>query len=181
MHKSTIDISGALHRQLLKVGDMVNLFDHNDYTAVDTWTAWLVESEQLLKQYGYSETAQLAGLRATILKEDKTAEPVRNRRKRLISQALSTIDPAQNVLYSINKPLEEKISTVRTLIRQFLVPAREAGLIKLDGVTDFTQYIEYLFQQAKTNQQIAPSLNHSLILLGKLDVMRIVAEEIEFL
>ena len=178
MIKSVIEISNLINQQLMKVGNIVDLFEKDDYEALELWLLWLKDSETLLKKYNYSETSLLAGLRANILKEQKSEE--RRKRKQIISQALTTIDVAQNILFTLNKQLEDKINTVRTLIRQILIPAKEAGLITQENITDFSQYLESLLQQFKQHQQLAPSINNAIALIGKFDVLRIIAEEIDF-
>ena len=196
MVKSVIDTSQSIHQQLMKVGELVDMFDKRDYDAIEAWLLWLKESEILLKTHNYTETSLLAGLRATIIKEKKNVDTAeRNKRKNVIYQAVSTVDAAQQILFDINNKLVEKINGVRTLIKQILIPAKEAGLIKTpkeegflknlftknkDNV-DFTAYLETLLQQFKQNQQLAPSINNAIILIGKFDVLRIMAEEIDFL
>ncbi|MDR2684135.1 MAG: hypothetical protein LBB53_01985 [Prevotellaceae bacterium] len=175
-----MDISNALHRQLMKIGGVVDMFNNQDYDATDNWLQWLKDSENLLKTYNYSEMSLLAGLRANIIKEIKSVDSERNKRKRIVHQALSTVDEGQKVLFDINKQLLEKVNNVRTLIRQILIPAKEAGLINKTEIVDFTQYLESLLQQFKKHQQLAPSINNAVAMIGKFDVLRIIADEIDF-
>lgn len=179
MLKSSVEVSGLISQQLFEVGKIVDLFKTNEYEAVEKWMQWLKISEDLLKKYNYNEASLLAGLRANILKEEKTVE-VRKKRKQIVSQALASIDSGQNVLFSINKNLSDKIDTVRTLIKQILIPAKEAGLISSENIADFGQYLESLLRQFKQHPQLASSINNAIGLIGKFDVLRIIAEEIEF-
>ena len=74
----------------------------------------------------------------------------------------------------------EKTDTVRKLIKQILIPAKEAGLIRSENIVDFGLYLESLLQQFKQHPQLASSINNAIGLIGKFDVLRIMAEEIEF-
>jgi hypothetical protein len=107
-------------------------------------------------------------------------QPTRNKRKQIFSKAIQTINPAQDILFVLYKVLTEKIDVVRVLIRQILVPAKEVGFIKYDSSVDFTQYIESLLHQLKSHEQLKASINSAIASIGKIDVMRLLAEEIEF-
>ena len=179
MVKSYIEVSSLISQQLLEVGKVVDLFERNEYESVERWKQWLKQSEELLEKYNYNEASLLAGLRANIVKEEKSTE-VRKKRKQVVSQALATIDSGQHVLFSINKDLSDKINTVRTLIKQILIPAKESGLISSENIVDFGQYLESLLQQFKQHPQLAASINNAIGLIGKFDVLRIIAEEIDF-
>jgi len=178
--KSLMDIAQAIHEKLMQVSGIVNDFEQRAYFATPNWMTWLKESEELLKKFQYGESAQLAGLRATIVGEFFPMQPTRNRRRQIFSKAIQTINPAQDILYTLYKILTEKIEVVRTLIRQILVPAKEEGFIKYDTSIDFTQYIESLLQQLKSHEQLKPSINSAIASIGKVDVIRLLAEEIEF-
>jgi hypothetical protein len=177
--KSVIDIANAIHEKLMQVSGIVDAFAERAYFATDSWMTWLKESEEMLKNFQYGESAQLAGLRATILSEFFPLQPTRNRRRQIFSKAIQTINPAQDVLYNLYKILTEKIEVVRVLLRQILVPAKEAGLIQYDPSTDFTLFIESVLQQLKSHDQLKPSINSAIASIGKIDVMRLLAEEIE--
>ncbi|MDR0207074.1 MAG: hypothetical protein LBI45_07470 [Bacteroidales bacterium] len=178
--KSVLDIAQAIHEKLMQVSSIVNDFEQRAYFATGNWINWLKESEELLIKFQYGESAQLAGLRATILGESFPILPTRNRRRQVFSRAIQTINPAQDILFGLYKILTEKIEVVRVLIRQILIPAKEAGFIEYDSSIDFTRYIESLLQQLKSHEQLKPSINSAIASIGKIDVMRLLAEEIEF-
>ncbi len=181
MKKSSIEIVNAIYEKLMQVDILVNEFESKKTSAVDNWFVWLKESEELLKRFNYTECAELASFRSSILHENSIPDLGRTtKRKRTFSKALATFQPAQIVLLKIYKPLEEKIETVRNLIRQILVPAKEAGMIQYDPSVDFTQYLESLLRQFQAQEQLAPSINSAIASIGKYDVLRILAEEIQF-
>ncbi|MDR1345689.1 MAG: hypothetical protein LBK03_03180 [Bacteroidales bacterium] len=180
MISSSLDISNAVQHQLMKISAIVDMLDKQGSFAVTVWMEWLMESERLLKKYNYAEVSLLAGLRAEILKEEILCNAERRKKKLIVARALSTVDAAQKVLFNIFDRLNEKIESVRVLIRQIIVPAKEAGIIKPENIDDFTAYLEDLLQQFKNHKQLAPGINNAIVTVGKFDVLRILAEEIDF-
>ena len=49
--RSSIDISNALHQQLMLVPDIVSEFENKSLTAVPHWLDWIKTSENLLKAF----------------------------------------------------------------------------------------------------------------------------------
>ena len=180
MFRSSIEISEKLEQQLNKVGTCVDMFENRDGLAVDTWMDWLKESEKILKDYGYSDTARLAGLRAEIVAEKNRPDLQRNRRKALDSKAASTVNEAQDILFSINATLRDNIDKVTTLVRQIMVPAKEAGIIHPPDSTDITLYVENLLAQFKNHEQLKSSIYNAESLIGRFDLLRIIAKELDF-
>lgn len=60
-----------------------------------------------------------------------------------------------------------------------IMPAKDVGIIRIDDIVDFNQYIESLLQQFLQHEQLRPNINNAIALVGRFDVMRIIAEEIE--
>lgn len=180
MFRSSIEISEKLEQQLNKVGTCVDMFENRDGLAVDTWMEWLKESEKILKDYGYSDTARLAGLRAEIVAEKNRPDLQRNRRKALDSKAASTVNEAQDILFSINAALRDNIDKVTTLVRQIMVPAKEAGIIQPPESQDITSYVENLLNQFKSHEQLKSSIYSAETLIGRFDLLRIIANELDF-
>ena len=66
------------------------------------------------------------------------------------------------------------------MIKQIMIPAKDAGMINYDKNNDFTAYLESLLAQFKSHEQLAPGINSAIASIGKYDVLKIIAEEIEF-
>ena len=181
MKKSTIETVIFIREQLLEVSKLVTSFENKKLSAVEDWIKWLKKNEDFCTQLNFVESAELAGLRSTILFEiTETKENKNLKRKRIIAKALETINPAQSVLQHRFKLLNDKIEMVQNLIKQILVPAKDAGIIQYNSSIDFSGYLETLLLQFKKHEQLAPSINNAIALIGKYDVLRILAEEIEF-
>ena len=141
--------------------------------------SWIQDSEVLLKEHNHTACSRLAGLRADIERVSLTSDRQRGSRKKRLSVAISTVNPAQEVVSDIFDSNNQIIEEVRTLIKQILVPAKEAGLISYDSTTDFTEYLEKLLNQFKQHQQLSPLISRAIASIGKYDVLRLLAEEID--
>ncbi len=176
-----LEMRNVLYDQLMQVNVLVNGFETKAPTILEDWMHWLKETEELCKRYNLSECAELAGYRSLILHERSLHDTsVNSKRKRIFSKTLETIQPVQAICVGRFKKLDEKVESVRSLIRQILVPAKEAGCIRYDPEVDFTDYLESLLQQFRNHEQLAAGINGAIALVGKRDVILILAEEIDF-
>lgn len=169
---STLDIVQALYDKLQQVPDIVNAFERRDGTAPAIWLDWLTQTSAQLKQFGFAESSAVAGIKADMLA--KLAE--KQNRKEKIAAMLATINPAQTIILALYTPLNEKVENVRTFLTQVLTQIKEAGMLHYDTNSDFTTFINNLFIQLKSNDQLANSINNAVINMGKSDVLRLLAE-----
>lgn len=169
---STLDIVQALYDKLQQVPDIVNAFERRDGTAPALWLDWLTKTSEMLKQFGYAESSAIAGIKADVLA--KVAE--KQSRKEKIAAMLATINPAQAIVLALYTPLNEKVENVRTFLTQVLTQIKEAGLLQYDSNSDFTLFINNLFEQLKSNEQLSGSINNAVSNLGYTDVLRLLAE-----
>lgn len=181
MRKSVIEPANALNEKLFEIPALVTSFAINENNICDKWITWLEELEEIFKKYNYSQCAEIAGYRSTILSSTfgNGSEKRSQKRKHRIKSALSCVQPVQQLLSDKSDELNEKIDQVRLLLRQILIPAKEAGMIKYDSTIDFTTFMESILEQFKRHEQIAPGINNAIATIGKSDVLRLLAEEIE--
>ena len=180
MKPSQLELVEKLKSSLLKVPEIVSSFSNKKPDALTNWLNWLIKTENLLKQHDHATCAKLAGLRAEIIGLQYTpGSNRRNLKKQKLSVATSTIQPAQEIVSNLYDSKNEKIEEVRTLIRQIIIPAKEAGLINYNAKDDFTDYLESLLNQFKQHAQLSPLISRAIATIGKYDVLRLLAEEID--
>ncbi len=182
MRKSVIEPANAFKEKLFEIPDIVSDFAKNKDNICQQWMEWLEELEVIFKKYNYTQCAEIAGYRASIISPAiiVRSEKRSQKRKQQYHKALSSIQPVQQLLSDKSDELNNKIDHVRLLLRQILIPAKDAGMIIYDPPTDFTVFMESLLLQFKNHEQIAPGINNAIATIGKYDVLRLLAEEIEF-
>lgn len=179
MKPSKLELVNNLKSQLLKVPDLVDSFSQKKPEALKGWVSWIQTSEIILKQHNHTACSRLAGLRAEIERVTLLSDKQRRSRKNRLSAAISTVNPAQEVVSDIYDSNNQIVEEVRSLIKQILIPAKEAGLINYDVSTDFSDYLETLLNNFKQHQQLSPLLSRAIASIGKYDVLRLLAEEID--
>ncbi len=172
MKGSTLDIVQGLFDKLQQVPDRVSAFERRDGNSAMLWLQWLSESEKMLKDHGFAECAALAGIRADVLVQLSEKQV---RKEKLIA-VLKTVNAAQAVLLEKYNTLSEKVENVRTFLRQVLMQINDAGMLEYDDNTDFTSFVNFLFQQMNSNAQLSGSIHNAVATLGKNDVLRLIAE-----
>jgi len=180
MKKSVIEPANALQEKLLEIPDIVTAFRKQEGNVSKKWLHWLEDVESLFKKYNFPQCAEVAGYRSSIIASFTLITEKRIPKRKQINQAaLETIQPVQQILSNKSNELNDKVNQVKTLIKQILIPAKDAGMIDYNSNNDFTLFIENLLVKFKTHEQVRPSINNAIALIGKYDVMRILAEEIE--
>lgn len=181
MNKSLLEPAKKLEMRLLELPSLVDAFSHFRFEAVTRWSQWLKETETIFLHYGFVESADLAGIRAALLVNEFDPSMTRAlRNKTQLARSLASVQQVQLIITSKYKLLNEKLEQVRMLIKQILIPAQAAGMIHEVNGTGFNTYLEGLLHQFQRHDQLGPSINNAIAMVGKFDVLRILAEEIEF-
>lgn len=180
MKKSVIEPANVLQEKLFEIPSMVTSFGKQEGNVSEKWLDWLEELESIFKKYNFTQCAEVAGYRASIIVSCNIITEKRSQKRKQVRQAaLVTIQPVQQILSDKSNELNDKINQVRTLVKQILIPAKDAGMINYNPEIDFTVFMESLLVQFKSHEQVRPSINSAIALIGKYDVIRILAEEIE--
>lgn len=181
MKKSLLEPEKELRERLLAVTGIIQLFEHSNQESVTTVIDWLKNTEQFFEKYNYVQCAEIAGYRSALLASQINVNENRTKNKKFVrKKALETIQPVQEILSNKYNEIHSKLENVRNFIRQILVPTKDMGLITYEKGVDLNSYIESLILELSKNIQIAPLLNNAIITVGKFDVIRIIADELEF-
>lgn len=169
-----------LKSKLLQVGSIVDGFQEKKHDTINRWLAWLRDTEEILKKHNYTEAAELAGLRAEILAFSNGSGPLKISRKEKFQKTLETINTGQKIVCQRQKILEEKIDDVRILIRQVVAFVKQSGAIKFESKENFSIFLERLLMSMQQHEQLGPSIQAATAKIGRYDMLRLLAEEIEF-
>ncbi|MBL4745543.1 MAG: hypothetical protein JKY08_04175 [Flavobacteriaceae bacterium] len=181
MKKSVIEPANELSEKLFEIPEIVTAFANKETEIFNKWITWLQDLEAVFKKYNFTECAEIAGYRAAVLASSQSFDVKRVKKRKLREQvALESVQPVQQILSDRSNLLLDKIEQVRTLVKQILIPAKDAGMIKYDSKMDDTLFMENLLIQFKAHEKVRPSINNAIALLGKYDVIRILTEEIEY-
>ena len=171
MLSSNIEKRDALGNLLMRVPGIVESFSKKDSCSVNVFLDWLSESEKLLKEYNLVECSQVAGVRASLLHRKQTCQ-----RKELFAYATSQVNVAQTIIYNIYSPLNTRIETIKLLFKQLLSPILLSGNLCIDASMDLSIQIDSLIKSLRVNDQISGNINNAIASIGKIDVMRIIAD-----
>lgn len=175
--RSSIDISNALHQQLMLVPDIVSEFESKSLTAVPHWLDWIKTSENILKRFQFAECSKIAGIHADIIALSHKDLRRMELKKITASKCLESISPAQAVLYDLYEVAHNKIETAESLLRQLVTTMNNSGLFEGQDTLD-QSFATNLLNQIRQNPQLSPSVNNIIASLGYSDVLRLLVIEI---
>ena len=178
MLKPLLDAVSESKAQLFLVPGIVDKIQRKERTAVNALAEWLSTTEEILRKFGYPQCAELAGLRSKLLTPEFIAAQRSSRRKEQLRIASEIIYDSQRVVNGLIGPLEEKTNEARMIINQILLLVRPSGIIDFDPATNFTDFIQGIWQMLKTNEQVGGGIAKVLTLVNQSDALRMLAEEL---
>ncbi len=178
MLKPLINTVSELKAQLFQLPGIVDRIQRRENSSVIHLIEWLKASEDILMKFGYAQCAELAGLRSKLLTPGLTVSQRASRKKDQLRIASEVTYESQRVLLGLIAPLEENIEEARTIITQILALTRPTGALNVDSGSNFTEFIQGIWQMLKTNEQVGGGIAKVLTLVSQSDALRILAEEI---
>lgn len=175
--RSSIDISNALHQQLMLVPDIVSEFESKSLTAVPHWLNWIKTSENVLKSFQFAECSKIAGIHAEIIAINHYELQRAKMKKRIFSKCLESITSAQSIVYGIYEVAHNKIETAESLLRQIITTMNNSGLFEGQDIHE-QSFATNLLNQILQNSQLSPSVNNIIASLGYPDVLRLLISEL---
>lgn len=180
MNKSLVDIVEKCKAFLFQVPNLADKLGEKDVHFISELTTWLQESEEFLKTYNYAQCSEIAGLRSQLMTPMLSSDKNSSKRKEQLYVASTILYPAQGVLQAVLEPIEYKVQQAREIISQLLQLAKQAGMIRYEAHIDFNTYIMGIFENFKNHEQLRASMTKVLTMVNRSDVLRIMAEEIDF-
>ena len=175
--RSSIDISNALHQQLMLIPDIVSEFENKSLTAIPHWMAWIKTSENLLKTFQFAECSKIAGIHAEIIAVSHQGGQRMKLKKNLVSKCLESIPPAQLIISNLYEAAQNKVETAETILRQIITTMKNSGLLEGQDILD-QAFATDLLNQILHNTQLSPSINNIIATLGYTDVLRLLMTEL---
>ena len=178
MAKSYINLNIGLKKAINKMPDLVNLLKDKNKTFIVEFEKWLIETEQFLKKHNYSECSEMAGLRSRIYVITFDDSKRSSKKKKQMEVGAEIIYSAQNLIYNLIQPIEDKINESNELMDDLVAIAKESKMIKFEANQDFSNYIQSLWNYLKTHEQLSKYVIRINTLIGNTDSLRLFAEKL---
>ena len=179
MEKSTLLVIDTLKGKLLEFPTLVDQLEQKNYKFLDQLLSWIKELEVIFKNNNLSNVAQLAGWRSKIIAPKYALEHLKQKRKAQWSVAAEALFELQNIVMSILEPKEAKVEEARNLVRQLFGALSQANAVKYQPGSDFQQFVNQLWKIMDTHPQLKGGAAQIKALLPRLDILRVMSEEIE--
>ena len=178
MIKSYISTYEGLKKSVNKIPELVNLLKDKNKSFISDFEIWLIATEEFLKKNNFSECSEMAGLRSRIYMVNFEDSRRSNKKKKQMEIGAEMIYAAQNLVYTLIQPIEEKINEARELTEELVTIAYENKIIKIEPNQDYGNYIQSLWNHFKIHEQLSKYALRITRLIGNTDALRFFAEEI---
>lgn len=178
MQVSSLTIIESLANKLLEFPGLVDSLRNKDADFLELLEKWMKEIEVILKNNRISECAVIAGYRSKIIAPLFTEPQKRSIKKRQLQIASEIMFELQDTVLSAVKPHEIKVNEAKDLLIHLLSIVKQSGALKYTDQTDFQEFIISVWQLCSTHEQLKLATIKILTLISQIDVLRIIAEEI---
>lgn len=178
MIKSYINTYSGLKKSVNKVPDLVNLLRDKNKTFISDFELWLTNTEEFLKKNNFSECSEMAGLRSRLYLVNFEDMRSSNKKKKQMEIGAEMIYSAQNLIFNLIQPIEEKINEAKELTEELVTIAYNNNIIKINPNEDYTNYIQSLWNHFKSHEQLSKYALRTSSLIGNTDALRFFAEEV---
>ena len=179
MQVSKLTIIESLKHQLTAFPDLVNKLKNKDYNFLELLENWMIETETILKNNNIAQCSTIAGFRSKIIVPLFEETKGRSQKKKQMQIAAESMFEIQDTVLNVLKPFEQKVSEARDLLRHLLNVLKQSGAVKYTDEVNFQDFINIIFKLFLTHEQLKLSMVGILTLVSQIDILRIIADEIE--
>lgn len=180
MVKSYINTYTGLKKSIELVPSLVNLLKDKNKKFINDFESWLISTEEFLKKNNFSECSEMSGLRSRLYLVNFEDIRTSNKKKKQMEIGAEMIYSAQNLVYNLIQPIEEKINEAKELTQELVSIANNNNIININPKEDYTNYIQSLWNHFKSHEQLSKYALRIVSLIGNTDGLRFFAEEVSF-
>ena len=178
MKTSILSKHQFLKGQLLELVEISQLIEQKDRFFISKFDQWLKNSERKLKDFGCVEASHFSVYRAGIFHCRNKKE--RNKNKLLFSKSIETIQLAQQSLYNLFLPFNQKITQAEETIENILVLIEDSEEFKNLEKQNFSIYINKVWQFILAHEAFQNHINQLKILVSLTDIKLIIGQKVTF-
>lgn len=176
MKTSIIQKHQFLKSGLLELVSLSELIPEKDHFFVDNFEKWLTVVQGQLKQMQVAEASHFSVFRAILIQAK--AEKGRQKRKVLLSKSIDSMKQAQQSLYNLYYPINQKIEQAEELIENLLVIVNEEPDFQALDKSDFSKYINKVWAYILKKEELRPHVNQLKLLVSTTDVFLLLGQKV---
>ena len=176
MKTSIITKHQFLKSELLELVEISKLVEHKDRFFILKFDEWLKKCEHKLKELGFAEASHFSVYK-TQLFNCKTIKG-RNKHKLLFSKSIENIKLAQQTLYNLFFPLNQKITQAEETLENILVLIEDADDFKNIDKQNFSRYVTNVWQFISKQEAFQNHINQLKVLVSLTDIKLILGQKL---
>lgn len=176
MKTSILQKQQFLKDALLQLVDISGLVQDKDHFFLEKFEDWLTAVEAQLKGLHLAEASYFSVYR-TLLFNTKL-EKGKNKRRMILSKAIGTIQQAQQTLYNLYYPIDQKIQQAEEIIENLLVIANEDQAFREIEKDDFSRYINKVWLYLLKQEPLQAHVNQLKLLVSTTDIMLLLGQKV---
>lgn len=177
MKTSIIQKHQFLKNGLLELVSLSELIPEKDHFFIDNFENWLTVVQGQLKQMQVAEASHFSVFRAMLIQA--RSEKGRQKRKLILSQSIESMKQAQQSLYNLYYPINQKIEEAEELVENLLVIINEDSNFQRIDKSDFSKYIQKVWSYISKKEELRPHVNRLKLLVSTTDILLLLGQKVK--
>ena len=176
---SHLKIYETLNSQFAKISEIVFKIKQRDYNCIDRLKEWLLTSEQLLRNFNYTESIEMAGFRGQLIATQIAHNKNSQSNPQDVNSLLDLVEPAKSTMLNVISPVELKIREAEVIIKDILNEQLEMNQFSWNNGLNYRDFIlavwRTLLKQVNTKERALTVKK----LIGEEDVLKLISDQIK--
>ena len=166
-----------LQSKLLELVEISNLVEQKDRFFILKFNQWLVECEAKLKELRIAEASHFSVYKTELFNVKNTK--VRNKQKLLLSKSIEKMKQAQQSLYQLFLPMDQKITQAEEIIENILVLIESTEEFRKLKDPNFALYVQNVWNFILKQEAFQNHANQLKVLISFTDIRLILGQKLE--
>lgn len=177
MKTSILNTHQFLHAHLLELVEISSLVELKDRFFVLKFGEWLEQCEAKLKELRIAEASHFTVYKTELFNVKNTK--VKNKQKLLLSKSIEKMKQAQQSLYQLFSPMDQKISQAEEIIENILVLIEDTEEFQKLKSDHFALYVQNVWNFISKYEAFQNHANQLKILVSATDIKLILGQKLD--
>lgn len=178
---SHLKVYNTLNKQFAKISEVAYSIKQKEDNYISKFKQWLLATEKLLQSFNFKESADIASYRGQIIATEFATNAIYSNSKGNTNAVLQLIEPAKETMINLITPVEEKIRTCETIIKELLNEQLELHHYSWNHGLDYRDFILAVWRTFLKQDTTKERARKVKSLLAQEDILKLISDQIKLI